>query len=1571
MPMLASQAVAASSHNGSEAVLTLPEEEVLVTETFTVTVTAGCGCSLKVYQIQVFGLRLRFELAKPQVTKANGDAVNISEVDDGHRLQVVVTYNNDALPAELWNDLILYLGPFPQATLAAPRADLQEDPLSQVYVLLTTISGAGKDLPLELRLGGALVGQAAESISFAAPFVNCISTVGYGQCTVEELENNEVFVGTLGETMLYVKGQGFGSNELLASSSLMRISVTQLYNTTELCEESGWVSYTEMWCRLAPKGASPLVMLLLGPMDETQLLVVPWKIRYKAPVIQNFSKPILQIVDGGQLFIIGQNFPDFQDDNGVVGYESGRRLESERSVTARELQGISTSEVCTSLIHVNQTHLLCEMKPRIDLTPAKCRDVDIVVAWGDLTTEMQTVPLKLPEPEIQAVEDMTPGRPLPIEVGDLTYRLDGINFGTPENGRMQVLVGDRSCEVTIRADQQLFCVMNGPLRDDLLELYPDPPENASTGAIDVAVPISVWVTLGSSSTESSEDCKPIAANWSTHEVHLKSCLAGSMRQSFRSESCVPCMPGWYTPVPGPFLRCQSCPEGSYAFQSASTVCLDCPDGRMTPRNATASPLDCACRPGRFLPLAERRSEVRLVQQVERGEANALENYQLGACSSCPTGATCRGGLEPPVAQPGWWLMPNEVPVRCTMRGCLGNNTCGRGYDQRTRCETCTEQFYVDLPESSCRECESWAVMFGAIYGSLSFLFLFGCVFPFFSWKARVALDPARGVAPPKLCFGLFHCCLKRYAARKQLVTAEYVDMSLYYDKWWSCTRRVLQRFECFYHTPARRLVQGAELQPVVNITINHLQIFFLIANIGYAHWPERIKDILNFGLLMVNSVESLRPSCVAPIGSEGRWYIFFFLPYALYASGIFFVICRQPNRRQRRRIILMISGGFLLYLSPLHLLSASMIFDCVDSAGQLVLDADRGIACWVDPAWYRMFGVAVGGFVFLFIVLSFVALSVYRTYMWYRTAEVGMIPPKSVFFTWWWLSGLRGVSLKHRAAIQGYKVHLDLPKDVTEVADVSSLCDDLLIQNVGNLKSGIERLNEYLQGFRVDDAKDTITRPWRLRGQEVFCEHCQGCGKSMHEKHMHGRTLCGLCSPPHSHHSDRADRASGALLIRSRLREAAYNRLTIRLEHLLMQLRTMSSFSDTQISLKDLLSFTWELIVLVHKTALGLTRLLNTHDSQLGLQLSLLLCIGFLVLSLVVWPYRHNGLNILDSFYAALSVLCVYALIQLEHYNSDQTFFNVFVLLVAASSLLALVMVPLCWCFFALWSSAFSETYYVLATKEVQGSLWRGPSSPRGPPAEESESTALAIPSGKKAFTSILTRVVSSPEELLPDEPIAAQWCFRIPLEKDSTSQRVDLTLQQGIAITVRDPAMLLQILNAEGADVDFQGKWGLPMLPPMRLRRGGDLPGLLRISVPCSDQKLLRSTLKQLNALGEEKPKHQHEHNDRFSIDTEISPRSGRSSVLSTQLFDGDGTPESEMAPRLSTVTTNTQATQATQASVVTQKPSPSNGYKIKALTRPAKIGGRLVPAGAQIEKIRYVPPGACCRWEFWGENT
>ena len=92
------------------------------------------------------------------------------------------------------------------------------------------------------------------------------------------------------------------------------------------------------------------------------------------------------------------------------------------------------------------------------------------------------------------------------------------------------------------------------------------------------------------------------------------------------------------------------------------------------------------------------------------------------------------------------------------------------------------------------------------------------------------------------------------------------------------------------------------------------EVFFLIANIGYSIWPEELKAIMNLGLLMVNSLESVRPSCVAPIGSEGRWYILFFLPYGLYVSLVLFLLCRLAASKKRRQIILMITGGFLLCL---------------------------------------------------------------------------------------------------------------------------------------------------------------------------------------------------------------------------------------------------------------------------------------------------------------------------------------------------------------------------------------------------------------------------------------------------------------------------------------------------------------------------------------------------------------------------------------------------------------------------------------------------------------------------------
>ena len=58
----------------------------------------------------------------------------------------------------------------------------------------------------------------------------------------------------------------------------------------------------------------------------------------------------------------------------------------------------------------------------------------------------------------------------------------------------------------------------------------------------------------------------------------------------------------------------------------------------------------------------------------------------------------------------------------------------------------------------------------------------------YQWLFQICDWP--GVAPPKLCFGLFHCCLKRYVARRQLVSAEYVSRRINdwaIERWLVCS----------------------------------------------------------------------------------------------------------------------------------------------------------------------------------------------------------------------------------------------------------------------------------------------------------------------------------------------------------------------------------------------------------------------------------------------------------------------------------------------------------------------------------------------------------------------------------------------------------------------------------------------------------------------------------------------------------------------------------------------------------------------------------------------------------------
>lgn len=1532
-----------NDQNVALAVLKLPAEEVLTTMDLTVSVAAGCQCEFRTYSVQAMGLRLRFEMATPRVTKANGDEVGLDAVEDGHKMEVVVTYKSDALPAQLWNQLSLFVGPFQQVTVASPRPDLETEPLQQVYVMMTILSGAGKDLPLQLSIAGAQVGVASVQISFAPPFVTCLSAVGYGQCTTAEREQEQVFVSTVGETMLYAKG-GFGGHESLASPGMLRLSVTQGGNTTELCEDSGWVSSTEMWCRLVPKGATPLVMYVLGPINQTELAEVPWSIRYQPPIIANFSEPVLQIMDGGQLYIIGQNFPDFPGEEASVGYEDA---EAVRRLAGLPGAGFGTSEVCTNVVRVNQTHLLCEMKERIDLTAARCREVDLVVAWGDLRSQAQSVPILLPGPQIDTLEDMSPG--LSVEVGSaILYQLRGVNFGTAGNGKIQVTMGDRPCNITSRNDGEIYCIVDGPLRDDLESLYPDPPINSSNGAVDVVVPIPVWLTLGSSSTSASEDCAPLAANWTSHAVHLLPCRAGQFRQNITNDNCTDCAPGWYTPVAGPFPTCLACVESSYAYQSGSTVCTECPAGRHTLEAASVSPLDCLCQPGFYLPAAQRQQE-----HQWRDEADRRRSFPILPCLPCPTGAVCAGDLSPPMSLPGWWVLPSEVPIPCTLAGCLGENQCDVGYNTRTRCETCTASYYIDLQESACAQCETWVQYFSLAYAAVFLVLLFCFLLPYLFFKARYALNPTKDVEPPWLCFGLCQCLLRRLWRKRLLHGAkgELVDIALKSEdhKVWSLARRFLGMFRGLHATPLRDLIQGAELLRVVNILLNNFQVCYMLANMSYKYWPEQAKVLLRSGMLFLNDVEQLRPDCVMQLTTTERWYLFFFLPYGLYVCALFFVLCHQRKHKARRmRITLMISGAFLLYLSPIHLLTAFKVFDCVLSGdGSWVLDLDRAVVCWEDPNWWSMFFVTAVDLSLLLILFLFLCLAVFHTYRWYRTAEVGMEPPRAVFLTWWWITGSRGVSLKHRAAICGHKVHLDLATDSLQASEINSLCDDLLDQNIGDLKSGIRRLWDYLQGFRIEHADDLSAEAsnGELRPARPTSPRSGQTGPEGHHEEEPSRFSWSCCGRRVVIHKEQKLKA------RSDLRKAAYDRLTWRLEKLLVELRMMSSFSETQMNLADLLAFLWELVVLAHKTALGLIWVNTTHRPGLGLQLALAICASYFTLSLSVQPYRHRGLNVLESCFAFLNVLCVLMSMQMEYFGSNPTYENIVFALVFGYGTLGVVVLVM-WTFFFAWEKTFQETYYVMMSGDFVGQGGQGDAEKPQVPGSQHELRNLPM----------LTRVVQSCEDLTEVEPCKARWCFHVKApdalptaraKHRATHERLDLSLEQAVAITVRHPKLLSRILDAEGSEVDFSAcrDLGVPAgLAPGSLRRGGDLRGRIRVTVPCADQKLLRTTLRQLGAF-------RARCNDTKNDEDERSPR--RISTVSSASAGVDTSYEAAQSTK-SHVSTASRPSRVSRISATWPPPSAETAYTLEALPRPAKIAGRWVPAGAVLDVIRYVPPGA-----------
>lgn len=224
--------------------------------------------------------------------------------------------------------------------------------------------------------------------------------------------------------------------------------------------------------------------------------------------------------------------------------------------------------------------------------------------------------------------------------------------------------------------------------------WAEPEDDSSTG---IAVDRSqvVWPSTdgaGSARTPSDGTC-PAGYEFNVTTLACDVCLPGSYKP-LTEEVCSLCAPGSVASAPGAAF-CVSCDEsGGYASDAGATECSLCPrNSARSPGSAAVNITECLCVEGTYSTSGK------------PGEA----------CSLCPEGATCAGGLATPRPKPGWWASEHrpELLFECEFgeRACPGSNysACSVNYEGNI-CSECALDGEAYLLGSSCNECPDEPVL---------------------------------------------------------------------------------------------------------------------------------------------------------------------------------------------------------------------------------------------------------------------------------------------------------------------------------------------------------------------------------------------------------------------------------------------------------------------------------------------------------------------------------------------------------------------------------------------------------------------------------------------------------------------------------------------------------------------------------------------------------------------------------------------------------------------------------------------------------------------------------------------
>jgi hypothetical protein len=208
------------------------------------------------------------------------------------------------------------------------------------------------------------------------------------------------------------------------------------------------------------------------------------------------------------------------------------------------------------------------------------------------------------------------------------------------------------------------------------------------------------------------------------------CAAGTAAVA-GDATCVACLPGFVAPVNGT-SECSLCPIESYSNSSGTVTCTPCPAGsenRYAGKLPALSASDCECSRGFFSPGSTRGS----------------------ACTRCPAGASCPGGVVLPSAGAGFYSpaganasLSTTTYLACpNPAACPGGSACRAPYTGPL-CASCAKGYY--RLELRCVKCpkgpEGLFVLFWIGFAAL----LYVCLLAGRYGKRLLRFSPSAGLA---------------------------------------------------------------------------------------------------------------------------------------------------------------------------------------------------------------------------------------------------------------------------------------------------------------------------------------------------------------------------------------------------------------------------------------------------------------------------------------------------------------------------------------------------------------------------------------------------------------------------------------------------------------------------------------------------------------------------------------------------------------------------------------------------------------------------------------------------------